>query len=182
MPDARLSPLDASFLEVESATAHMHVGWAARFSPPRNRPRPSYEELRDHIASRLGRAPRYRQRLARVPLGVSEPTWVDDPQFDPDRHLLHARSGDLEEIVDAVMSVPLERERPLWEMWIADELHDGSIGLVGKAHHCMVDGIAAVELATLVLDLEPDTPPGELVSWFPRAAPGMLELLAGGLA
>src|SRR4051794_18792501 len=128
MPDARLSPLDASFLEVESATAHMHVGWAARFSPPRNRPRPSYEELRDHIASRLGRAPRYRQRLARVPLGVSEPAWVDDPQFDPDRHVLHARSGDLAEIVDAVMSVPLERERPLWEMWIADELHDGSIG------------------------------------------------------
>ena len=182
MPDARLSPLDASFLEVESATAHMHVGWAARFTPPRDRPRPSFGEIRDHIASRLGRAPRYRQRLARVPLGVSEPAWVDDPQFDPDRHILHARSGDMEEIVDMVMSVPLERERPLWEMWIADELHDGTIGLVGKAHHCMVDGIAAVELATLVLDLEPDPPPPDLVSWSPHPAPGVLELLAGGLA
>src|SRR5256885_1196726 len=65
MPNLRLSPLDASFLEVESATAHMHVGWAATFSPPEDAPRPSFEELRDHIGARLGRAPRYRQR--RVP-------------------------------------------------------------------------------------------------------------------
>src|SRR3954453_9505336 len=175
MSDARLSPLDASFLEVESATAHMHVGWAARFIPPTHRPRPTFRELRDHVAARLDRAPRYRQRLARVPLGVNGPAWVDDDRFDPDRHILHSRARDLAEVVDAVMSVPLERERPMWEMWIADELEDGSIGMVGKAHHCMVDGIAAVELATLVLDLEADTPPAELVSWFPRAAPGMLE-------
>ena len=182
MPDARLSPLDASFLEVESATAHMHVGWAAKFTPPVDRPRPTFQQLRDHVASRLHRAPRYRQRLARVPLGVSEPAWIDDPQFDPDRHLMHARSGDFEELVDLVMSVPLERERPLWEMWIAPELHDGSIGMVGKVHHAMVDGIAAVELATLVLDLEPEPPAADVVGWFPRPVPGMLELLAGGLA
>src|SRR3954462_13104311 len=134
MTDARLSPLDASFLEVESATAHMHVGWAATFTPPADAERPTFEQVRDHIASRLGRAPRYRQRLARVPLGGREPQWIDDPLFDPDRHILRARSGDLSDIVDAVMSVPLERDRPLWEMWIADELDDGSIGLVGKAH------------------------------------------------
>jgi diacylglycerol O-acyltransferase len=181
MTDARLSPLDASFLEVESATAHMHVGWAATFTPPADGERPTFAQLRDHIASRLGRAPRYRQRLARVPLGVSEPQWIDDPQFDADRHILRARSGDLSDIVDAVMSVPLERERPLWEMWIADELDDGSIGLVGKAHHCMVDGIAAVELATLLLDLEPATPLVEGDGWLPQPAPGTLELLLGGV-
>src|SRR5690349_741063 len=78
MPDPRLSPLDASFLEVESATAHMHVGWAATFLPPADGPRPTFEELRDHIAARLGRAPRYRQRLAPVPLGLHEPAWIDD--------------------------------------------------------------------------------------------------------
>ncbi|HEY3187905.1 MAG TPA: wax ester/triacylglycerol synthase family O-acyltransferase [Solirubrobacteraceae bacterium] len=182
MVDARLSALDASFLEVESATAHMHVGWAAVFEPPAHGPRPSFEELRDHIASRLGRAPRYRQKLARVPLGVSEPAWVDDPNFDIDRHLLRSRSGDLDEIVDAVMSVPLERERPLWEMWLADELDDGTIGLVGKAHHCMVDGIAAVELATLLLDTEPVPPEVEGEGWSPRPMPGGVELLIDGLA
>jgi len=182
MADARLSPLDASFLEVESATAHMHVGWAAVFEPPAHGPRPNFDQLRDHIASRIGRAPRYRQRLAPVPLGVSEPAWVDDPDFDIDRHLVHARSGDLDAIVDAVMSVPLERKRPLWEMWIADELDDGTIGLVGKAHHCMVDGIAAVELATLLLDAEPVPPVVDGEGWSPRPAPGPLELLLDGLA
>jgi diacylglycerol O-acyltransferase len=181
MTDARLSPLDASFLEVESATAHMHVGWAATFAPPATGERPTFEQLRDHIASRLGRAPRYRQRLARVPLGVAEPRWIDDAMFDPDRHILRARSGDLSDIVDAVMSVPLERERPLWEMWIADELDDGSIGLIGKAHHCMVDGIAAVELATMLLDLEAAPPSVEGEGWLPQPAPGALELLLGGV-
>src|SRR3954462_3549555 len=181
MTDARLSPLDASFLEVESATAHMHVGWAARFTPPTDRQRPSFEQLRDHIASRLGRAPRYRQRLARVPLGVSEPQWIDDPDFDPDRHILRARAGELGEVVDAVMSVPLERERPLWEMWIADELDDGSIGLLGKAHHRMVDGIAAGEVAPQLLEPEAAPPSVEGEGWLPQPAPGALELLLGGV-
>jgi WS/DGAT/MGAT family acyltransferase len=177
MPDPRLSPLDASFLEVESATAHMHVGWAATFLPPEDGPRPTFDDLRDHIAARLGRAPRYRQRLARVPLGLHEPAWIDDDDFDLDHHLLPARSPDLAGIVDAVMSVPLERDRPLWEMWIAPELEDGSVGLVGKAHHCMVDGIAAVELATMLLDMEPDPGPAASDGWRPRPAPSRLELL-----
>jgi diacylglycerol O-acyltransferase len=180
MPDARLSALDASFLRIETATAHMHVGWAATFAPPEGRPRPSFEELRDHIAGRLGRTPRYRQRLARVPLDLSEPTWVDDPEFDPGRHISCAGSRELAEIVDAVMSVPLARDRPLWEMWLAPELADGSIGLVGKVHHCMVDGIAAVELATLLVDPEPDPPALEAEGWCPQPAPGWFELLLRG--
>src|SRR5215210_6783698 len=141
MSAARLSALDASFLQVESPTAHMHVGWAARFAPPPGGPAPTFAELRDHIASRLGRAPRYRQRLARVPLGLNEPEWVDDPSFDLDHHLLHARSHDLAAVVETVLSVPLQRDRPLWEMWFVDGLPGGHVGLVGKAHHCMVDGI-----------------------------------------
>ena len=181
MPDSRLSALDASFLEVETATAHMHVGHAATFAPPKGRPRPSFDELRDHIASRLGRAPRYRQRLAPVPLGLNEPAWIDDPQFDPAQHILRARSTDLGAIVEQVMSVPLQRDRPLWEVWIAPELEDGSIGLVGKVHHCMVDGIAAVELSTLLLDLEPDPPATEPDGWRPRPAPSGLELMVRGV-
>ena len=82
MAPNRLSALDASFLDVETASAHMHVGWAAAFDPPDEGPPPSFEQLRDHIARRLHRAPRYRQRLAGVPLGVARPVWVDDDRFD----------------------------------------------------------------------------------------------------
>src|SRR5687767_8714568 len=114
----------------------MHVGWAATFSPPESGSPPSFEELRAHIAARLGRAPRYRQKLAPVPFDVDEPVWVDDEEFDPARHVLRAGSGSLDDVVEKVMSRPLERDRPLWEMWIAERLDDGGVGLVGKAHHC----------------------------------------------
>src|SRR5947209_11112309 len=89
----RLTALDASFLEVESETAHMHVGWAALFAPPASGPVPTFEELREHVAVRLGRAPRYRQKLADVPLGVGDPVWVDDAGFDIDRHVRRAPGG-----------------------------------------------------------------------------------------
>src|SRR3954447_17253323 len=171
MSSTRLTSLDASFLEVESSTAHMHVGWASVYAPPQDRRRPSFTELRDHIEGRLGRAPRYRQKLAAVPLGVSEPVWVDDPDFDIMRHVHRARSGDFHEVADMVMSAPLDHDRPLWELWIADRLDDGRIGIVGKVHHCMVDGIAAVEFATLLLDPTPDPEPDpvDLAEWNPAA-------------
>ena len=78
----RLSALDDSFLTVESANAHMHVGWAAVFRVPESGTPPRFAELRDHIESRLYRAPRYRQKLAPVPLGLNAPVWVDDASFD----------------------------------------------------------------------------------------------------
>jgi diacylglycerol O-acyltransferase / wax synthase len=180
MPSSRLTSLDASFLEVESSTAHMHVGWAAAFSPPEGRWTPSFIELRNHVESRLGRAPRYRQKLAEVPLGVNDPVWVDDPDFDVRRHVRRARSSNFHEIVDDVMSSQLDRDRPLWELWIADRLDDGRIGVAGKAHHCMVDGIAAVELATLMLDTTPEPPPADSDGWRPASTPTGLRLLAEG--
>ncbi|HEX3317437.1 MAG TPA: wax ester/triacylglycerol synthase family O-acyltransferase [Solirubrobacteraceae bacterium] len=181
MPSTRLSALDASFLEVESTTAHMHVGWAATFSPPDDARRPSSEELQGHIAARLGRAPRYRQRLARVPFGLHDPEWADHAAFDPAEHIRASGATDLGGLVADVLSHPLRRDRPLWELWIADQLADGRIGMVGKAHHCMVDGIAAVELSTLLLDAAPHpehyTPDG----WHAAPAPAPLELLGRGL-
>src|ERR671923_809337 len=172
MAPQRLSALDASFLDVETASAHMHIGWAAAFDPPDEGPAPSFEQLRDHIGRRLHRAPRYRQRLAGVPFGLSRPVWVDDDAFDLRRHVRRAWTGDLRELAATVLSTPLSRDRPLWEMWIADGLDDGRIGVVGKAHHCMVDGIAAVELAALLLDPEPSAPSEPAASWEPRTAPG----------
>lgn len=92
MPAPRLSALDASFLEVEAPTAHMHVGWAAVFAPRADGRRCSFDTLREHVVSRLDRAPRYRQKLATVPLGAHEPVWVDDEDFDARRHVRRARS------------------------------------------------------------------------------------------
>jgi diacylglycerol O-acyltransferase / wax synthase len=176
MTAERLSALDASFLAVERPTMPMHVGWVARFDPPEGAPRPSAQELLDHIAARMEHAHRYRQRLAEVPLGVHEPVWVDDPDFDPALHLHAAGGGDLDALVDDVLSIPLERGRPLWEMWATDEL-----ALVGKAHHCMVDGIAAVELASLLLDPTPDPPPEESDRWLPSRSPGAVRRFLGGV-
>jgi len=179
----RLSALDASFLAVERPSAPMHVGWLARFDPPERGPRPGFAELFDHVAGRLGRAPRYRQRLAQVPLGLHEPLWVDDPGFDALNHLLPAGDGDLDALVDGILSTPLARDRPLWEIWIADALPGGGIALIGKMHHCMVDGTAVVELGNLLLDADPDawSASAEHDGWTPVPAPSAGERLAQAL-
>src|SRR5918995_1930574 len=178
----RLSALDSAFLAVETPTAHMHVGWAAVFDPPGSGAAPGFEELRDHIGSRVGRAPRYRQLLRSVPLGLNAPVWADDPSFDISRHVLHADRQRLGDVVEGCMSEPLPRDRPLWQMRIAPRLEDGRIALVGKAHHCMVDGIAAVELTSMLLDPEPDPPRDEPDWWRPGPTPRPVSLLAGGIA
>ncbi|MEX2197119.1 MAG: wax ester/triacylglycerol synthase family O-acyltransferase [Thermoleophilaceae bacterium] len=177
----RLTSMDASFLEVESPTAHMHVGWVALFRPQGDRPLPDFRALREHVAARLPRAPRYRQRLLRVPLRLNDPIWVDDTRFDIDEHVVHSPAAEIGQVVDEVLSVPLRHDRPLWELWVADRLADGRVGIVGKAHHCMVDGIAAVELASLLLDASPD-PPGEPDDgWRPRPGPEGMDLLASAV-
>lgn len=184
LPVDRLTPLDASFLEAETPLAHMHVGWVARFSEPADGAGlPGFAELRAHVAARLDRAPRYRQRVEEVPLGVNQPVWVDDPEFDLDRHLRHTAATDLDSLADGVFSQPLGRDRPLWEIWVADRLESGELGLVGKLHHCMVDGLAAVELGSMLLDLEPDRGPLGRPRRFERVPlPEPAGLLAEGVA
>jgi diacylglycerol O-acyltransferase len=131
VPPIRLSALDASFLAVETPAAHMHVGWVAEFTA-RAGQAPGFEELREHIAGRLCAVPRYRQRLASVPLGVHDPVWADDPDFRIERHVLRADSSDVGEVADAVMSCPLARDRPLWEMWIAEDRDRGGFAVVDR--------------------------------------------------
>jgi diacylglycerol O-acyltransferase / wax synthase len=141
------------------------VGWVATFDPPADGP-VTAEELIEHIAVRMEHAHRYRQKLAEVPLGVHDPVWVDDPDFDPARHL-HVAEGD---VVDDVLSTPLPRDRPLWEMWVSGD----PPMIVGKAHHCMVDGLAVVELGNLLLDAEPDADAPDDDRWAaaPTPTPG----------
>jgi diacylglycerol O-acyltransferase len=182
MTRARLSALDAAFLALESPWAPMHVGWAAIFAPRPDGTRPTFEAVSAHIASRLGRAPRYRQKLVEVPLGLGDPVWADDAGFDVADHVRRAEHGDFGRLIDEVMSTPLAPGRPLWELWIADDLPDGRIGVVGKAHHCLVDGLAAVELMTLLLDPTAETPqPLTPEPWSPQAGPGPLELVGAAV-
>ncbi len=183
MTRARLSALDAAFLSLESPQAPMHVGWAARFAARADGSRPDFAAVSAHIASRLDRAPRYRQKLVAVPLGLGDPVWVDDADFDVTRHVRRADHGDFGRLVDEVMSTPLEHDRPLWELWIAEDAGDGRIGVVGKAHHCLVDGLAAVELMSLLLDVVADPPAGGAAAddWEPAPAPGDLELVGAAV-
>jgi diacylglycerol O-acyltransferase / wax synthase len=158
----------------------MHVGWAASFKPPEGA-RPSFDDLFEYLAGRLPRAQRFRQRLARVPLGLNAPLWIDDQRFDAARHIVRTSSGTLGEAVDDCMSRQLDRTRPLWQLWIADQLDDGRIGVVGKEHHCMVDGIAAVELAALLLDPTPEPEPSQPDGWRPAPTPAAVSRLVGGV-
>jgi diacylglycerol O-acyltransferase len=181
MTTTRLTSLDSSFLAVESQTAHMHVGWVALFSPPKEAPTPTFEELREHVGGRLGRAPRYRQRLASMPFDVHDPIWVDDQHFDIEQRVRHTAASRIAPVVDSVMSTPLDRDAPLWQLWIADRLSDGRVGIVGKAHHCMVDGIAAVEMAALLLDPTTEPPPPESDNWQASPAPSRKTMFAEAL-
>jgi diacylglycerol O-acyltransferase / wax synthase len=177
----RLSALDDSFLGLEGPASHMHVGWTALFDPPPDGPRPGFDELRRHVASRMPRAPRYRQKVSPAPLEIDAPSWIDDEDFDLARHVSPAASADLDEAVEECFSRQLDRDHPLWEIRIADRLADGRIAVIGKAHHCMVDGVAAVELASLLLDPTADATEEEADGWRADPPPDAAARIVGAL-
>ena len=125
MTAERLSALDASFLAVESPAAPMHVGWVSTYDPPEDGPRPRFPELFEHLAGRFAHAPRWRRKLAPVPLGITSRRGSTTPTSTPPSTSCTRRGSDLDAIVDEIFSEPLPRDRPLWQIWIADELPDG---------------------------------------------------------
>lgn len=159
----RLSALDASFLRLESAEAHMHVGWSGIFSVPPGHDRPTLEALRDRVASRIDQLGWCRWRLQRAPLGLSEPRWVDDDEFDLSAHVRALTTPDdpvtqrrFDDLRDVLFSRPLDQSRPPWEICLIPRLADGGFALAGKIHHSLVDGIAALQIVNLVIDEPPD--------------------------
>src|SRR5438067_332689 len=169
----RLSAQDSSFLYAESPVAHMHVGSLVVFEDRGI----TEERLDEHIRGRLHLVPRFRKKLAWVPGDQGRPVWVDDPLFDLRFHLRHTglpRPGGMEQalrLAGRVMSLPLDRTRPLWEMWLFD-LPEGRKGLIQKTHHCLIDGMSGVDLGTVLLDLERDPPPAPPApEWSPEPAP-----------
>jgi WS/DGAT/MGAT family acyltransferase len=180
----RLTAVDASFLAQEGPASHMHIGGVVICEGPA----PGYEEMLDHIRTRLHLVPRYRQRLAQPPLETGRPLWVDDPTFNLEYHVRQTAlpapgsEDQLMRLVGRIMSQQLDRSKPLWEMWIIEGLDDGGFALISKTHHAMVDGISGVDLATVMFDLSPVPPevPHSDEPWQPHAEPTGTELVAGG--
>jgi diacylglycerol O-acyltransferase len=153
----RLSPSDVSALQAERGPVHMHVGGVLVLDGE-----VPYEAVVDRVAKRLPLIPRYRMRLEEGALGLANPMWVEDAAFEPERHVrrlaLPAPGGDAElcELVGDVMSEPLHREAPLWRLLVVEGLAGGRNAIVAKMHHALVDGVAAVDVSTVILDPSPE--------------------------
>jgi WS/DGAT/MGAT family acyltransferase len=179
----RMSPLDASFLHIEDGVSHMHIGSVAVFEGPP----PPYEDFEAMVAGKLPAVPRYRQRVRFVPFQLGRPVWVDDPHFNLVYHLRHtalpAPGGDheLRNLVGRVMSQQLDRNRPLWEMWMVEGLDRGHWAIVSKVHHCMVDGVSGTDLLSVVLDAEREPAPPLLDAWKPAPEPSDVRLVGDAL-
>ena len=182
MPD-RLSHLDVSFLHLESQSMPLHVGGVAIFEAPAGSF--EYDTLVDLIRSRIPLVPRYRQKVRWVPGGVGNPVWVDDSDFDISYHVRRAalpRPGSEEQLKDFVARVqsrPLDRARPLWEIYLIEGLTGGRIAIMTKTHHAMVDGISAIDMGQVILDATPETAAPPTDDWAPAREPTGAELVGG---
>lgn len=176
----RMTALDASFLLLEDASTLLHMGSVAIFEGPA----PSHADFRRLVREMLPRSGRHRQKVRFVPLDLARPVWVDDEHFNMDYHVRRTAlpaPGDehqLRLLVARLMSQQLDRTKPLWELWVVEGLADGTWAQVNKLHHSMVDGLAAIDMTTLILNREPGlvTPPED--SWQPKPEPTGVRLVA----
>jgi WS/DGAT/MGAT family acyltransferase len=181
----RLTSVDASFLHNEGQASHMHVGGVTIFEGPP----PALDDFLDHLRRRLHLVPRYRQKLASPPLESGRPVWVDDRDFNLDYHVRHTalpEPGDeaqLLSLVARIFSQRLDRSKPLWETWFVEGLEGNRFALISKTHHALIDGIAGVDLATVLFDLTPVPQPVELngEEWQPHPEPSTAELVSAGV-
>src|SRR5215217_74346 len=163
----------------------MHVGAVMIFDGPA----PGYEDLAHHVRARLHLVPRFRQKLAFPPIETGRPLWVDDPSFNLEYHVRDTAlpapgsEAQLRALAARVHSQALDRSKPLWEMWLVHGLDGDRFALITKTHHALVDGVAGVDLATVLFDLTPvpaqvEHPEGP---WRPHPTPNALELAARGV-
>lgn len=171
----RLSSLDGVFLAVEDRCNQMNIGTVAMFDGPV----PPFDEVSGFLAGRIELVPRCRQRV-REPAGIlGRPVWIDDVRFDLSEHV-HGLSlsdrarGDLDGLVADLLASPLDRSRPLWEVWVVDGLAGDRWAIIAKVHHCMVDGIAGSDLLGAILARSPDADTAMSDRWVPSPEPSVL--------
>ncbi|HEV3094636.1 MAG TPA: wax ester/triacylglycerol synthase family O-acyltransferase [Solirubrobacteraceae bacterium] len=191
----RLTAVDASFLHQEGPNSHMHIGGLTILEGPA----PPMEDFLEQIRKRLHLVPRYRHKLAHTALDSGRPVWVDDPSFNLEFHVRHTALPapgsweQLRNLTARIFSQALDRSKPLWEMWLIEGLGpdtqtgspspNGHFALISKTHHSLIDGIAGVDLATVLFDVSPDPPPLRHSGrpWKPHPEPDASELVAVGL-
>jgi len=185
----RLSALDAAMVFMETSHTHMHIGEVSILEAAPLVTRNGaldMERIRAHIASGLDQTPRHRQRLAFIPI-EHHPVWVDARRFNLGYHLRHTALPppgsirQLKRLVGRIMSQKLDFSKPLWEMWIVEGLEGGRFAMVNKLHHCMVDGISAVNTLSAFFSPDPNAPARRQSSWRPRPAPNSAGLALGEL-
>jgi WS/DGAT/MGAT family acyltransferase len=163
----------------------MHIGGLTVVEGPP----PTMSEFLEQIRRRLHLVPRYRHKLASTALDSGRPVWIDDPSFNLEYHIRHTalpspgRWEQLCGLTARIFSQQLDRSKPLWEMWLIEGLEDDRFALITKTHHSLIDGIAGVDLATVLFDLSPDPPPirHSGTPWKPHPEPNAAELVAAGL-
>src|SRR5919198_2378194 len=179
----RLTALDAGFLHLERSGAHMQGPGVLVFAGDP----PAYDDLAEAIEARVHLVPRYRQKLADVPLGQGRPVWVDDPHFNVRYHLRHSAlpppgsDEQLKNLAGRLFALPLDRTKPLWEINLVEGLDGGRFAIISKTHHALVDGVSGVDVTSVLFDVTPEPTPIERRPWVPRPEPTEAELLAQAL-
>ena len=186
----RLSATDAGYLYAETPNTPQHVGGVVILDPTQDTSGRSfdYQDIVELVGSRLSLVPRYRQRVRFVPGRLARPVWIDDDAFDLAYHVRRSalpRPGSqsqLDELVGRLISRPLDRDRPLWEVYVIEGLAGGRVAVVNKTHEAMVDRIGAVDVAAAILDVTkrprrlPEAP------WLPVPPPSDIDLVVDALA
>lgn len=163
----RMSSVDAAFLYGETTSWHMHVSAVMIIDPTEVPGGFDIDQLRKNVRERIHMAPQFQWRLVEVPFGLDRPGWIEDPDFDVDSHIrrvgVPAPGGreQLGNLIGDLVSIKLDRSRPLWEFWVIDGLEGGKVALLAKVHHSIIDGVSGSEIATVLFDLEPNPPKAE---------------------
>jgi WS/DGAT/MGAT family acyltransferase len=184
----RLTGLDASFLYLETPSSHMHVAGLMILDPSSVEGGVTLDGVKAVYGARLHLAPPFRRRLVEVPFGLHHPLWIEDPDFDIDYHIRATAlpspgtPEQLSTLVGRLSALPLDRTRPLWEVWVIEGLEDGNVAVLSKVHHAAIDGASGNELTVALLDLTPEIATHEPTEeWVPDRVPNDVELLSYAL-
>ncbi len=183
----RLSGLDASFFYVETPSCHMHVVGALVLDPSTAPNGYTFDRVMEGFEARLHLIPTFRKRVHMVPLGLDHPVWEDDPDFQLREHFHHlacpapGTRRELAALVSDIASHPLDRRKPLWEVWVIEGLEGGRVAVVTKVHHSIMDGVAGASVMAHLLDLAPDQPDPQKHDWHPESPTWDVGLFVRGL-